>query len=120
MDQPEVDDARAHESGAVSASGRRARFRGSVAVVVVMAVLLVGLGVVSETLWSRTRGLEREVAMLQRDRSTGATGDRGSTASGDVTQAELTEFKACVNDYMRTIGVWSADVGSKYRYNYCK
>ena len=75
MDQPEVDDARAHDSGAVSASGRRARFRGSVAVVVVVAVLLVGLG---------------------------------------------TAFKDCVNDYMRTIGVWSADVGSKYRYNSCK
>ncbi len=88
-----------------------------------MAVLLIGLGVVSETLWSRTRGLEREVAMLQRDRSPGSTGDAGDagpTASGDVTQAELTEFKACVNDYMRTIGVWSANVGSKYRYKYCK
>lgn len=123
MNQPEVDDARADESDAVSASGRRARFRGSVAVVTVMAVLLIGLGVVAETLWSRTRGLEREVAMLQRDRSTGSAGDAagtGPTASGDVTQAELTEFKDCVNDYMRTIGVWSANVGSKYQYKYCK
>jgi hypothetical protein len=119
MNQPEVDDARADESGAVPASGRRTRFRGSVAVVAVMVVMLIGLGVVSETLWSRTRGLEREVAMLQRDRASRPAGV-ADAANAEVTSGDLDKFKTCVNAYMRTIGVWSANVESKYEYNFCK
>ncbi len=89
-----------------------------------MVVMLIGLGVVSESLWSRTRGLEREVAMLQRDRASTPAGVAEAAgpevAGAEVTSADLEAFKTCVNTYMRTIGVWSANVGSKYEYNFCK
>ncbi len=84
-----------------------------------MVVMVIGLGVVSATLWSRTRGLERDVAMLQRDRASSPIGV-AEAAGAEVTSGDLEKFKACVNTYMRTIGVWSTNIASKYEYNFCK
>ena len=121
MNQPEVDEARADESDAVSAPGAPSRrSRGVVAMRALMAVVLVTFGVVAGTLWTRTRDLEREVATIQRDARARPTGVTGPAAGDSATTVDLTKFKTCVNDYMRTVGVWSANVGSSYQYKFCK
>jgi hypothetical protein len=81
-------------------SARRTRVIGA-AVAVLVAVLIA----TSALLWARSRDLDDQVAGMRHQ----------------VTQMRdgVTTFKKCVNVYMRTVGNWSSDVNSGYKYRYC-
>ncbi|MGZ4714085.1 MAG: hypothetical protein ACXV9S_14050 [Acidimicrobiia bacterium] len=121
----------------VGAAGprRRAWIAGGLAVVLV-AALVVGLAAE----WSRTSDLETRLATATRGaRQARVAGDRLSaridklaTSVGDLPDApagadggvaavkrDITTFKQCVNDYMKTIGTWSTNVNNQYHYTFC-
>jgi hypothetical protein len=68
-------------------------------------------------LWSRTSDLRDTVTALQHP---AAAAHRGANGKPAPTDAEaITKLTTCVNSYMKTVGVWSANVNGAYRYTFC-
>lgn len=116
-------DARRDESDAVPASSGSSSARSRVLpriVVGLVSVILIGLLVIAGALWSRTHDLERDVAAMQRSARIAKAHPAPATGDAAGIEVDISKFKTCVNDYMATIGKWSANVGSRYTYDFCK